>query len=190
MSSSDPSAEERERLGKLFPIEIVKYDPVWPRLYEEEAKFLRERFGPEAIVRIEHYGSTAVPGLAAKPVIDILVEITSFEAAEREIVPVLDNLGYRHDWYKDHLAFFKGYFSDNPVKYHLHMAPGDHRLWEGLLFRDYLRTHPETAKEYEELKYRLAEEHHFDREAYTDAKTAFVLEITARAKRELGGNAW
>ena len=130
------SCEERERLGKLFPIEIVEYDPRWPQLYEEEARFLRERFGPDLIVRIEHYGSTAVPGLAAKPVIDVLVEITSFEAAEREIVPVLDEkLGYGYNWHKDHMVFFKGYFSDDPVKYHLHMAPGDHPLMDGLLFR-------------------------------------------------------
>lgn len=187
MSSDDVSLEERERLGRLFPLEIVEYDPTWPRLYEEEARFLRERFGPELIVRIEHYGSTAVPGLAAKPVIDILVEITSFEAAKREIQPVLEKLGYGYNWYQDHMAFFKGYFSEGHQKYHLHMAPGDHRLMDGLLFRDYLRTHPEIARDYEELKYRLAEVHHFDREAYTEAKTAFVREITEKAKREPAG---
>ena len=183
MSNSDISPEERERLGKLFPIEIVEYDPGWPALYEEEARFLREQFGPELIVRIEHYGSTAVPGLAAKPVIDILVEITSFEAAREGIQPVLEGLGYGYDWYKHHMAFFKGYFTEGAQKYHLHMAPGDHPLMDGLLFRDYLRIHRETAKEYEALKYRLAEVHHFDREAYTDAKTAFVREITDRARR-------
>lgn len=180
------SEEEKERLGKLFPIEIVEYDPRWVQLYEEEARFLRERFGPELIARIEHYGSTAVPGSAAKPVIDILVEITSFEAAKREILPVLDNLGYGYSWYNGHMAFFKGYSTDNPVKYHLHMAPGDHPLMDGLLFRDYLRKHPETAREYEKLKYRLAEVHHHDREAYTEAKTDFVREITEKAKKELG----
>ncbi|MCX6346185.1 MAG: GrpB family protein [Armatimonadetes bacterium] len=182
---SDTSIEKREQKAKRFPIEIVEYSSVWPRLYEEEAQFLRERFGP-VIVRIEHYGSTAVPGLAAKPCIDILVEISSFDVAEREIVPVLDALGYGHDWYKDHIVFFKGYFTDEAVKCHIHMAPAGHRLWEGLLFSGYLRSHPEVAREYEELKYRLANQHCFDREAYTDAKTAFVREITEKASRETG----
>jgi len=186
LGSNDLSAEERERLGKLFPIEIVEYDPSWPKRYEEEARFLRERFGPELIVRIEHYGSTAVPGLPAKPVIDILVEITSFDAAKREILPVLEKLGYGYSWYNGHMVFFKGYSTDNPVKYHLHMAPGDHPLMDGLVFRDYLRFHPETAREYEALKYRLAEIHHHDREAYTEAKTDFVRQITEQAKEELG----
>ncbi|HET6456864.1 MAG TPA: GrpB family protein [Armatimonadota bacterium] len=186
MGSNDLSAEERERLGKLFPIEIVPYDPNWPQLYEEEARFLRERFGPELIVRIEHYGSTAVPGLAAKPVIDILVEITSFEAAKAGIQPVLENLGYGYNWYSEHMVFFKGYFSEGAPRYHLHMAPGDHTIMDGLLFRDYLLKHPEAAREYEALKYRLAEIQHFDREAYTEAKTTFVREITEKAKRELG----
>ena len=180
------SREERERLGKLFPIEIVEYDPNWPGLYEKEAGFLRERFGPELIVRIEHYGSTAVPGLAAKPVIDILVEITSFEAAKAKIQPALEGLGYAYNWYSAHMVFFKGYFSEGAPRYHLHMAPGDHTIMDGLLFRDYLRQHPETAREYEALKYRLAEIRHFDREAYTEAKTDFVRQITERAKRELG----
>ena len=65
--SNDLSLEERERLGKLFPIIVVEYDPRWVQLYEEEAKFLRATFGQEVIIRLEHYGSTAVPGLAAKP---------------------------------------------------------------------------------------------------------------------------
>jgi GrpB-like predicted nucleotidyltransferase (UPF0157 family) len=185
LGNNDLSAEERERLGKLFPIEIVEYDPSWPRLYEKEAGFLRERFGPELIVRIEHYGSTAVPGLAAKPVIDILVEITSFEAAKAGIQPVLENLGYGYNWYNRHMAFFKGYFSEGAQKYHLHMAPGDHPIMDDLFFRDYLLKHPEAAREYEELKYRLAEIHHHDREAYTEAKTDFVRQITDQAKKEL-----
>lgn len=184
MSSSDLSLEERERLGKLFPIIVVEYDPHWVELYEEEAEFLREKFGPEVIVRMEHYGSTAVPGLAAKPVIDILVEIASFEAAEREIRPVLEPLGYGYNWYNGHMAFWKGYFPELPQKCHLHMAPAGHPLLDNLLFRDYLIKYPETAREYEKLKYHLAELHRNDREAYTDAKTDFIREITEKAKKE------
>jgi GrpB-like predicted nucleotidyltransferase (UPF0157 family) len=182
--SENLSSEERERLGKLFPIVVVEYDPRWVELYEEEARFLKATFGPDVIVRTEHYGSTAVPGLAAKPVIDILVEIASFEIAERVVRPVLEPLGYGYNWYSGHMAFWKGYFPELPQKYHLHMAPGDHPLMDNLLFRDYLIEHPETAREYEKLKYRLAELHRNDREAYTDAKADFIKEITERARKE------
>lgn len=193
MSGKDagkPSREERERLGKLYPIAVVEYDPRWVQLYEEEARFLRSEFGPDVIVRTEHFGSTAVPGLAAKPVIDILVEITSFEAAEREVVPNLERRGYVYSWQSEpspgHTAFWKGYVPEAPQKYHLHLAPAGHPLMGRLLFRDYLRAHPESAREYAELKYRLAEVHRHDREAYTDAKEEFVTEITDRARAELG----
>ena len=186
MSNNDISLEERERLGKLFPIIVVEYDPRWVERYEEEAKFLRETFGPDVIVRLEHYGSTAVPGLAAKPVIDILVEITSFEAAQQKIRPVLESLGYGYNWYNEHMVFFKGYGAEDSQKYHLHMAPAGHPLLDNLLFRDYLIKYPETAREYEKLKYHLAELHRNDREAYTDAKTDFVREVIEKAKLDSG----
>ena len=174
--------EENVSLGVIYPIFVVEYDPSWPQHYADEARFLRSLFGPDLVTRIEHYGSTSVPGLAAKPVIDILVEVTSFEAAKREMIPVLDDLGYGHDWPAEHLAFFKGYGVNAPVKHHLHVAPGGHPVMDGLLFRDYLRKHPETARLYEELKYALAEQYRNDREGYTDAKSEFVREITERAR--------
>lgn len=171
-------------MRKVFPIFLVEYDPSWPQMYADEAKHLRSLFGPDLVTRIEHYGSTSVPGLAAKPVIDIIVEVTSFEAAEREMIPVLDKLGYGYDWYKGHLAFFKGYDIDAPVKAHIHVAPAGHPLMDGLLFRDYLRKHPDVAREYEKLKWALAEQYEYDREGYTEAKSEFVSEITERARRE------
>ena len=82
----------KEELGRMFPIEVVEYDPNWVILYEEEDKFLRSQFAADILVRTEHIGSTAVPGLAAKPTIDILVEITSFEKAKQIIVPHLTNI--------------------------------------------------------------------------------------------------
>lgn len=171
-----------EELGELFPIIIVDYDPAWPGYYRTEADFLNSRFS-DVIISTEHYGSTSIPGLAAKPCIDILVEITSFEEVNNKIVPVLEELNYGHDSYKGHIAFFKGYFPVNEsLKYHLHMAPLGHPLFDGLLFRDYLRTHPEKAKEYEALKYHLAQIYRTDREAYTEAKGDFVKEIIDLAK--------
>jgi GrpB-like predicted nucleotidyltransferase (UPF0157 family) len=179
---------DRDELGRRFPIFLVEYDPQWPELYEAEAQLLGEQFG-DIIVRTEHIGSTAVPGIAAKPTIDILVEITSFENAKREIVPVLMaqgiGYGYPSGPPPGHMAFWKGYYPETTIKYHYHMAPAGHPLMDRVFFRDYLRKYPETAKEYERLKYHLAEIHLNDREAYTDAKTDFIVEITERAKKEL-----
>ena len=175
-------------MSKIFPIIVVPYDPQWVRMYEEEQESLRSSLPADVVTRIDHYGSTAVPGLDAKPVIDILVAVTSFEAATERCIPILlDELGYDGwNWYAGHMAFFKGYSADDPVKCHIHMAPGDHPLMDNLLFRDYLRAHPDAAKRYQDLKYRLAEVHKEDREAYTDAKGDFVAEIVALAKSNLG----
>jgi GrpB-like predicted nucleotidyltransferase (UPF0157 family) len=171
--------------GRIFPIYLVEPDPSWPRLYASEAEVLRNEFGTDVIVRIHHYGSTAIPGIVAKPVIDILVEITDFEIARREMIPALEKLGYGYNWYVDHMAFFKGYYPvEQPLKYHLHAAPAGHRLMDGLLFRDYLLSHSEEARRYEELKRHLAEKHRHDREAYTDAKGDFIRETLEKARME------
>ena len=178
-------------LGRKYPILIVKYDPAWSALYSQEAKFLVDTFGKDMILRTEHFGSTAIPGLASKPSIDILVEIPSFEEAKKIILPVLENKGYIHLWQSDrspgHMMFVKGYGPNGYIEgmqlYHLHMAPADHPIWERRLFRDYLREHKQARKEYEELKYRLAEQFRHDREAYTDGKEEFVNRIMKKAKK-------
>jgi GrpB-like predicted nucleotidyltransferase (UPF0157 family) len=184
---SAEEAAERAELGRRFPIVLTPYDPRWPQLFEQEAELLRSKLPSHILTGIEHYGSTAVPGLAAKPIIDILVEVVSFEAAEAACVPILEGLTYGYNWYAGHMAFFKGYIpEEQPLKYHIHMAPGSHHVMDGLLFRDYLRKHPDIARQYEELKYRLAETYRYDREGYTEAKGEFVSEITEKAKDELG----
>ena len=177
---------ERAKLGRQFPIVVVDYDPHWVDLYEQEAGALRALFGCDVLIRLEHFGSTAVPGLAAKPIIDILAEITSFEAAKETMLPVLEDRGYYYSWQSrpepGHMALWKGYIPDVPVKYHLHMAPPNHPLMDRLLFRDYLRGHTEVARQYEELKRELAQTYRNDREEYTDAKSEFVKRITDIAR--------
>jgi GrpB-like predicted nucleotidyltransferase (UPF0157 family) len=188
MSKRTPNNVE---LGKKYPILMVKYDPGWPALYSQEAQFLVDMFGKEMILRTEHFGSTAVPGTASKPSIDILVEIPSFEEAKKTILPVLESKGYIHLWQSDrspgHMMFVKGYGPDGYIEgmqlYHLHMAPADHPMWQCLLFRDYLREHKQARKEYEELKYLLAKNYRHDREAYTDGKEEFVKRIMEKAKK-------
>ncbi|MFX0211229.1 MAG: GrpB family protein [Candidatus Hodarchaeota archaeon] len=182
---------KNSELGRKYPILIVEYDPKWQELYLQEVAFLKNQFGKNIILRTEHFGSTAIPGLASKPSIDILVEIPSFEKAKSIIIPILENKGYVYFWRTDrspgHMMFVKGYGPNGYIKgtqlYHLHMAPADHPIWERLLFRDYLREHPDIRKKYEKLKYKLAEEFRHDREAYTDGKEKFVKRIMKKARK-------
>jgi len=181
----------REDLGRKYPILIAPYDPAWPDLFEREAARLRALLPADLMGPIEHIGSTAVPGLAAKPVIDMLAGLSSFDEAERRIRPALEDDGYTHIWRADeppgHMMFVKGYGPDGYLPgvriFHLHAAPAGHPIWERLLFRDHLRSHPEAAAAYEALKRRLAALHVNDREAYTEGKTDFIAAIMDEARR-------
>ena len=166
-------------------IEIVPYDPRWPREFEAERDRIRAAFGPRAI-RIDHNGSTAVPGLAAKPVIDIQVSVEPLHPVDAH-APLLDGLGYVHPPHagNDPCPFFHRP-AVWPHTHHVHLveAGGDEE-WRTLAFRDYLRAHAETGREYEALKRRLAVEHRggdaASREAYATAKTAFVERVLSLA---------
>jgi GrpB-like predicted nucleotidyltransferase (UPF0157 family) len=160
---------------------LVDYDPSWPRQYAEFARWLRDRLGSDVALRIEHYGSTAIPGMPAKPIIDVLVQVPSFTTAKRRVVPRLDGEEWEYWWYSDHMTFVKREKLMGQRTHHVHMAPRGHPLWEGIVFRDYLRTHPEEAARYAALKRELAKGYREDREGYTQAKTEFVREVTRRA---------
>lgn len=170
---------------------LAEYDPRWPELFEAEAARLRAALGDTLGVRVEHFGSTAVPGLSAKPIIDLMVGVTSLSAARAEAVPALEAMGYEF-WYDnpvlDRLFFVKGLPPNGPRTHHVHIVEPDAAgVWgDRLLFRDALRTHPEEARRYETLKRELAAQFPGDREAYTDAKGEFVRDVTARARREQG----
>ena len=165
-------------------IQLVPYDPRWPEIFRTEAGRIRELLGTAAVLRVEHMGSTAVPGLSAKPVIDMLIEIPSFELAQRTILPKLREEGWEYLWRGDrppgHMMFIRRNAAGVRT-HHVHMAPAGHPMWERLTFRDYLRTHPDEARQYEQLKSRLAAEHPGDREAYTDGNGEYVNRITAEA---------
>ena len=177
------SANAYYESGKILNDEValVEYDRKWPAQYEEMADWLRSNFYPELILRVEHYGSTAIPGMPAKPVIDILLEVPSFTEARRQLIPAFNKPGCEYWWYHDHMIVI---VRDRPMgmrTYHIHIAPAGHPVWDGLAFRDYLRAHPTEAKQYANLKLNLAEQHLADREAYTDSKEQFVREITKRS---------
>ena len=183
------SLEQRIEEAIREEISIVPYDPQWPRLYEREAAFLRRTLPEAVVIKIEHFGSTAVPGLVAKPVIDVLVQVSSLEDTREQVVPILEAAGYDYFWRTDvspAYAWFIKRDSAGKRTHHIHMVEADSNLWERLYFRDYLRSFPEEAKRYAELKQSLAVKHPKDRVAYTLSKTEYVVSITERAKRHYG----
>jgi GrpB-like predicted nucleotidyltransferase (UPF0157 family) len=166
-------------------VEIVDYDPRWPLLFDEEAKRLRAVLDPSLIVGIEHFGSTAISGLSAKPIIDILIAVRSLPAARATFVEALRNLDYVY-WAdnpkKDRMFFVKGMPPFGSKRsHHVPITEPHGEMWRRLAFRDYLRAHPDEAETYERLKRRLATEHQTDREAYTDAKSAYVEIVMRKA---------
>ena len=171
-------------------VSIVPYDARWPELFEEEKKHLLRCLPPGLIKRVEHFGSTAVPALTAKPIVDMLVEVTSLEETRERVAPILETQGYDYFWRPSHdddkppfYAWFIKRDQNGNRTHHIHMIErsfGHH--WDRLLFRDYLIDHADVAKEYGELKMRLSADHAGDRVAYTKAKTAFILKVTEEAK--------
>ena len=160
---------------------VVDYDPAWPARFASEALLLESAIGPWVTGGIHHVGSTAVPGLAAKPIIDILIGVESLEAS-RPCIGLVAPLDYRYAEYRtDEMHWF---CKPDPAHrtHHLHLVPvGSARLRDELAFRDYLRAHIDRARAYEMLKRELAIRFRQDREAYTAGKSDFVNETLALA---------
>jgi GrpB-like predicted nucleotidyltransferase (UPF0157 family) len=168
------------------PVTIVGYDPRWPDIYEEEKRVVLDTIG-ERITRMEHIGSTAVPSLGAKNIVDMMAGVGSREVAD-ECQRLLLGVGYDDvtpqpgevDWFyclgKNHQI----------VYFHLHLVLYPSDRWDRqVLFRDILRANPEIAENYCALKRRLAEEMGCDRVAYTEAKTGFIESVLdAHSSRE------
>ncbi len=174
---------------------IALYNPEWLELFRQEKEHLLSCLPDNLIRRIEHFGSTAVPGLAAKPIVDMLVEVTDLQATKAQIAPVLESQGYDYFWRATHgddgPPFYAWFIKRAPQTgartHHIHMVESDFDdHWDRLLFRDYLIEHPKVAKEYEELKFRLAATSPQDRVAYTRGKTEFIVKVTEQAKRYYG----
>ena len=180
------SLEQRIEEAIREEISIAPYDPGWPQIYASEAAFLKRILPKSIVLKIEHFGSTAVPGLAAKSIIDMLVEVTSLADTQKQIVPILEAAGYDYFWRTDVSPAYPWFIkrdSQGKRTHHIHMVEADSKLWERLYFRDYLREFSEEARNYAELKQALAAKFPQDRIAYTEAKTEYVAAITERAKR-------
>jgi len=169
-------------------IALVSYDPTWPDMFEHEAARIRAALGPSLFEALEHFGSTAIPGLAAKPIIDILIAVRSVEAARRvfpEKLKALQYIFWADNPKRDRLFFVKGMppFGERRT-HHIHVTEPAGEMWQRLAFRDYLRTHPDEAARYEALKVQLAKQHAHDREAYTSAKTDYVVSVMRKVIAE------
>jgi GrpB-like predicted nucleotidyltransferase (UPF0157 family) len=170
----------------LDDVELVEADPNWPKLFDEEKTVLLAALGGEDVLAIELFGSTAIPALAAKPIIDILIAVPSVDTARSRFVSKLKPHGYVfwHDNPKrDRLFFVKGMPPcGNKRTHHVHVAERPSEMWSRLKFRDYLRENAIERDNYAALKKSLAAEHGSDREAYTTAKAEFVARIMQLAK--------
>lgn len=170
-------------LWELFPIQLSEHKEYWKGWYEEEKEFLACLL-PKG-VRIHHIGSTAVNGIWAKPIVDILVEARPIE--HQTIYEIMPRSGYLcMAQSKNRMDFNKGYTKDGFAErvFHLHLRDfGDH---DELYFRDYLNDHPEVAKEYENLKLSLWKPFEYDRDGYTKMKAGFVRKYTRVAVERYG----
>jgi GrpB-like predicted nucleotidyltransferase (UPF0157 family) len=178
------STGERYGGGRIV---VAEYDPAWPRMFEEERARVLDALG-SLPVAIEHVGSTAVRGLAAKPIIDLLVSVRDLDEARRACDEPLAVLGYRYmreyeAWLPDELLFRKG--TPGPWTHHVHVVEPSGARWQELvLIRDHLRRHPEVARAYADLKRALALVFGDDIAGYRNAKRPFLEAVLARARAE------
>jgi GrpB-like predicted nucleotidyltransferase (UPF0157 family) len=170
------------------PVSVVAYDERWPELFAREVARLRIVAG-SLLSEIDHFGSTAVPGLAAKPTIDIQATVEDGEAFS-SLRPLLEGDGWilaRHRLDERRWMFHRAKGEERT--HHLHcLVRGHPAIVRQLLFRDYLRVHPDVAEAYETLKFQLAAQHPRDIDGYIDKKDAFMREHLARAETWRGGN--
>ena len=183
------SAMSLEELWRLFPVILSESRPEWAEIYRREKEMLESVVPLSRISRLSHFGSTSVPGLAAKPTIDILLEVRP-ESFVFEALPLLEKCGYREmhrDEAQMRLVLVKGYAADGfrGQAFHLHVRPC--RDWDELYFRDYLAAHPDEAERYAALKRSLKEKFEFNRDAYTEGKTELIAAMTRRAREEMPG---
>lgn len=180
------SDEERWR---LFPVILSSSRAEWGECFQREKTLLEKAACPVRTARLSHFGSTSVPGLEAKPSIDILMEVLP-DSSVWEIPPLVRKCGYL-EMHRDEaemcLVLVKGYTEEGfrGQAFHLHVRP--FRDWDELYFRDYLMAHPEEARQYAALKRSLKEQFEFNRDAYTEGKTELIAAMTRRAREEMPG---
>ncbi|MEO6362874.1 MAG: GrpB family protein [Caldimonas sp.] len=168
-------------------IALVPWQPIWPALFKAEQERLQTQL-PE-LTRLEHFGSTAIPGMTAKPIIDILAGVSSMAEADRLFEPIL-RAGYQTSREFNATLSDRRWFmrvTDGRRSHHLHVVEFDGSQWvERLRFRDILRVDAGLARQYADLKVGLAVRFRHDRDGYTNAKSDFVALVAARSSGGIG----
>ena len=179
---------DRVLRARSEPILLAEHDPSWSLLFEEERTRLRRLLPESAIGRIEHIGSTAVPGLVAKPIVDLMVESPDYETVRQVIAPILEAENYDFFWRpvsrgdaEIDYAWFIRRDPNGKRTHHVHFAPAGSSLWDRVTFRDFLRSNPEEAEKYGEIK-RQAVSKNLNRAEYAAAKGAYINDALTRAK--------
>ena len=175
-----------EELWGLFPIFLVQHDDQWNEYYNETESTIADLLTDYPVKRISHIGSTAIQGIWAKNIVDVMVEISE-KADMEEIAHILEQNGFiKMSDENRRITLNKGYTKDGFADkvYHIHLRyTGDN---DELYFRDYLNEHPQIAKEYETMKLELWKRYEHNRDAYTEAKTDFIRRWTTEARRLYG----
>lgn len=176
---SKETLEEKLRRVTSELVSVVPYDARWPAVFKEEKAHHLSCLPAHLIRRIEHFGSTAVPGMPAKPIVDMLVEVTDLAETQRRVVPILEDQGYEYFWRptagEDTPPYYAWFIKRDALghrTHHIHMVEEHFELWQRLLFRDYLIEFAQVAQDYGALKQQLAESAGRDRIAYTRAKAS------------------
>ena len=165
-------------------IHLELYDPEWSDKFQREKGLIEDTLGSWIQGGVHHVGSTAVKGLSAKPIVDIMVGIENLEKA-KECTPLLESIQYNYSPYKPQQMLWFCKPSPAHREFHLYLMESTHPEWTArLAFRDYLINHSDIAQEYVLLKTKLAKEFIDDREAYTQGKNDFIKSITKLALKE------
>ncbi|MTI41117.1 GrpB family protein [Fulvivirga lutimaris] len=180
----------KEDWNTLFPVKLYDHNPEWKVIFKLEKEVILDKLGDD-VLRIEHFGSTSIPNIKAKPYIDIIIEIEKEKLFDEDIISKLSELEYTHfkvperEGIDAYMSFGKGYNleGENGQIFHIHMCPKDNYMWNQLDFRDYLIANPDRAKAYEKLKLELADKYVNDRGNYMLSKTDFIKETLALANK-------
>lgn len=177
-------------MNTLAPVILSSYDAAWGDIFSQEKDILLRGFGENSL-SIEHIGSTAIPGATAKPEIDMMIGLVSLQDALGYMKP-FEKLGYvyfqKFEQFVPERRYFRKSSGIIPLV-HVHMVEKGSDFWsDHILFRDYLRSNPEDAKRYSDLKKELVTKFDGDREEYSNGKNAFIMKTLDRAKRENFGS--
>jgi GrpB-like predicted nucleotidyltransferase (UPF0157 family) len=186
----DKRTEQRIKVLAREQILLVPHDAQWAARYSAVEAELKSILPRMLMQRIAHIGSTAVPGLSAKPIIDVQVEVSDLETVKRDVAPKLEELGYEFIWRPtmgDDAPFYAWFIKRDDRgerSVHVHMVESGQASVDRIIFRDYLREHPDEVVRYEAHKQELAKRFPKDRESYTQHKSDYVSEVLSKARRE------